>query len=270
MRAFLLPLVLLLGASAHGQKNPGQNKRGLTNVDTIIQRSVEANKRDFEAVPNYDCRERDRTPSGTKTYEDIMIAGSPYQRLVEENGHPLTPAQTAAEKQKLENTISQRKNEPPDKRAARIAKYEEERKSDQAMMNEMVKAFDFKLLGETRLDGHAVYSLQASPRKGYQPPTMETKALTGMQGKLWIDKKTFQWVKVVAEVTQPVSIKGFLAEVEPGTYFELEKIPVAPGVWMAKHFSMRSRAKVLKMIPKNGEEEDTFFNYRKAQPVAGQ
>jgi hypothetical protein len=57
------------------------------------------------------------------------------------------------------------------------------------MMEEMIKAFDFKLLGETMLNGHTVYSLLTSPRKGYHPPNMETEALTGMQGKLWIDKK---------------------------------------------------------------------------------
>jgi hypothetical protein len=77
-------------------------------------------------------------------------------------------------------------------------------------------------------------------------------------------------VKVEAEVMHPVSIKGFLADVEPGTYFELEKIPVAPGIWLAKHFSMRSHAKVLMLIPKNGEEDDTYFNYHKAQPSPDQ
>jgi hypothetical protein len=253
-RFALIIAVLPIGSSAAGQNN----------ANTIIQRSVEANKRDWDAAPKFDCSELDRTHEGTKTYEDTMILGSQYQRLIAANGKPLTPAQAADEKRKLENTISERRNESPQKRAERIAKYEDERKRDHSMMEEMVKTFDFKLLGETKLGGHAVYFLQASPRPGYHPPNMETEALTGMQGKLWIDEKTFQWVKVVAKVTHPVSIKGFLAQLEPGTYFELEKIPVAPGIWLAKHFSMRSRAKVLKLIPKNGEEDDTYFNYHNA------
>ena len=238
---------------------------GQNDANTIVQRSVAANERDWEAVPKFDCSERDRTSDGTKTYQDIMILGTPYQRLLKVNGKPLTAAQAAEEKRKLENVIAERKSESPDKKAERIAKYNEERKRDHAMMDEMAKAFDFRLLGQTRLNGHVVYSLQASPRKGYQPPNMETQALTGMEGKLWIDKKTFQWVKVEAEVKHAVSIKGFLAQVEPGTYFELEKIPVAPGIWMAKHFALRSHAKILKVIPKNGQEDDTFFNYHKAK-----
>jgi hypothetical protein len=64
----------------------------------------------------------------------------------------------------------------------------------------------------------------------------------------------------------PVSIKGFLAELDPGTDFEFEKVSVAPGFRMAKHVSMRSRAKVLQVIPKNGQEDDTRFNDHRAQP----
>jgi hypothetical protein len=92
---------------------------------------------------------------------------------------------------------------------------------------------------------------------------METEALTGMEGKMWIDKGSFQWVKVEAQVTHPVSIAGFLAQVEPGTHFELEKEPVSPGIWLPSHFSMRARSRILYLIPHRGQEEDTYFNYHK-------
>jgi len=93
-------------------------------------------------------------------------------------------------------------------------------------MQQLTEAFDFTLAGEERMGNHRVYVLDATPRAGYKPPNTETEVLTGMQGKLWIDKKTYQWVKVEAEVIHPVSIAGFLAKVEPGTRFELEKMPV--------------------------------------------
>lgn len=234
------------------------------NADAIIQHSVEANKRDWDAAPGFDCLERDREGDGTKTYEDTMMLGSPYQRLVAINGKPLTPEQTAAEKQKLEDTISERKKESPQERSERIAKYEKERRRNHLLMEQMVSAFTFKVVGKTNLDGHAVYVLKASPRHGYRPPNMETEALTGMEGKLWIDRATFQWVKVEAQVTHPVSIADFLAQVEPGTHFELEKQPVAPGIWLPRRFSMKARARILFMIPHHGQEDDTYFDYHKA------
>jgi hypothetical protein len=254
MLALLLAVILASSGWAMGQEN----------ADAIIQHSVEANKRDWEATPQFDCLERDREGSGSKTYEDTMILGSPYQRLVAINGKPLTPAHAAAEKQKLENTVSERKKESPRQRANRIAKYEKQRRRNHLLMEQMAKAFAFNVVGETNMNGHEVYVLKATPRPGYRPPNMESEALTGMEGKLWIDRASFQWVKVEAQVTHRVFMAGFLAEVEPGTQFELENEPVAPGVWLPQHFSMRARSRILFLVPHHGEEEDTYSEWHRA------
>jgi hypothetical protein len=91
-----------------------------------------------------------------------------------------------------------------------------------------------------------------------------------MEGTLWIDRDTSQWVEVEAHVTRPVRIVGFLAEVEPGTHFELEKKPVAgnENIRMAAQFSMKSRARVMLLFPHHAEEDDTFFDYHKPASVA--
>src|SRR5690348_9574416 len=60
------------------------------NVATIIQRSTEANERDWQAVPQFDNSERDRNKDGDKTYAVTMLYGSPYERLIATNGHPLS------------------------------------------------------------------------------------------------------------------------------------------------------------------------------------
>ena len=257
-------MIVLLFALMLGPSDASPNRN---NADEIIQKSVQAINHDWEAAPQFECSERDRDRSGTKTYEDLMIAGSPYQKLVLINGKPLEPARAADEKKKLEQAISGRQGESDQQRAQRMAKYEADQKRNHLMMEQMTKAFDFKLAGETRLEGHEVYVLKATPHKGYRPPNMQAQALTGMEGKLWIDESSFQWVRVEAEVIHPVSIEGFLAKVERGTHFEVEKGPVASDVWLPKHFSMRSHAKVLFLIPHDGEEDDTWFNCHKTAPV---
>jgi hypothetical protein len=235
------------------------------NAKVIIQRSVDANNRDWAAVPEFDNSERVHNKDGDKTYAVTMLYGTPYQRLIAVNGHPLSPESEKEEKRKYDQAVEERRHESPDKRAARIARYEAERKRDRILLDQMVSAFDFHLMGERQLDGRAAYELKATPRRGYRPPNRDSQVLTGMEGTLWIDRDTFQWVRVEAHVTHPVRIVGFLAQVEPGTHFELEKKPV-PGnedLWMAAHFSMKSRARVMFLIPHHGEEEDTFFNYHK-------
>ncbi len=222
-----------------------------------------ANQADWNASPEYSHKERDRDATGTKTYEVTMIEGSPYQSLVAVNGNALSAQDQAKEKQKLQEITSRRRSESKRQRDARVAKYQKNRKRDHLLMEQLTAAFDFTLVNEAKLGPYDVYVLRASPREGYRPPNMESQVLPGMKGQLWIDKQTFQWVKVTARVIQPVSIEGFLAEVEPGTYFELEKMPVSEGIWLPKRFVMKSHSKILFMIGHNAQDDETYFDYRK-------
>ena len=236
-------------------------------VESIIQNSVRANSRDWNADPEYSCLERDRESNGgTKTYEDLMILGSLYQRLVAVNGKPISRDRQEQERRKLEQTIADRRSESSQSRAERIAKYEKDRRRDRLLMEQLTEAFNFKLTGEQKLDGYDVYVLNATPRPGYQPPNMDTQVLKGMEGKLWIDRKTYQWVKVEARVIHPVSIEGFLAEVEPGTRFELEKMPVGDDIWLPKHYEMRANAKIFHVFGHKSQEDETYYGYGKLTP----
>lgn len=256
----VMAIVILCAAWASPQQN----------VATIIQRSVEANNRDWDAAPRFDYTERDKEGNGTKTYVVTMLYGSPYERLIEINGNRLSGAKEREEQKKYDTAVAERRNEPPGKRAARIGKYEADRKRDQTLTEQLTKAFDFTLVSDQEIKGRKVYVLKATPRKGYRPPNRDSRVLTGMEGTMWIDKETFQWVKVEAHVIHPVRIEGFLAEVEPGTQFELEKVAVTPDVWLATHFSMKSNARVMMLFPHRSQEDIAYFDYHKgAEPASG-
>ena len=234
-------------------------------VETIIQKSVEANETDFKAAPHFNYREEDRDGPNSKTYQVYMIDGSPYQRLIAVNGEPLSKEQSAQEEKKLGQEKARRQAESGGGRKSRIAKYEKGRQRDHQMMQQLTKAFDFKLLGTRKLQSREVYLLKATPKPGYDPPTMETQVLPGMEGQLWIDTETYQWVKVTAKVIRPVSIEGFLAEVQPGTRFELEKMPVGNGIWQPKHFTMKSHAKVLYLFSRRSQADETYSDYERIE-----
>ena len=86
-----------------------------------------------------------------------------------------------------------------------------------------------------------------------------------MEGELWIDQKSSQWVRVRAKVIRPASIEGFLAQVQPGTRFELDKKPVGNDVWVPSHFAMSSQAKVLYLINHSSSDDETYFDYVRAE-----
>jgi hypothetical protein len=194
-----------------------------------------------------------------------MIEGSPYQELIAVNGKPLSEQQQQEEAHKLKQEIAKRKAESPDDRRKRIANYERDRKRDNTMIQQLTEAFQFQLVRTGKLAGFDVYVLKATPKPGYNPPNLDSQVLPGMQGMMWIDRKTFQWVRVTAHVIHPVSIMGFLAQVQPGTRFELEKRPVNAKFWAPSHFSMRANSKVLGMFSHNTWEDQTFSDYRPAK-----
>jgi hypothetical protein len=248
----------------------GWHSKTQPDAHTIIQRSVEANEKDWDAFPKYEFDETDYFPGGhNRTYHVTMILGSPYERLIRVDGKPLSADQNALEQRKLQQTIQSRRNETAEERAKRVSSYERDRARDHLLMNQLTVAFDFKVIGEQKLGAYKVYVLKAKLRPGYKPPNREAEVLTGMEGKLWIDEQTFQWVKVEAHVTQPVTIEGFLAQVEPGTRFELEKTPVGNGVWLRQHFAMHSKAKILFLFSHDGQEEESYSHYKLQDPDPG-
>jgi hypothetical protein len=235
-------------------------------VKDIVARSAAAMDANWKAAPGFSFNERDvETKHGkaktVKTYRVLIIEGSQYNQVIAINDKQLSPEEETRENQKLKAEIERRKRESARERAKRVAKYQRERQQDHSMMAEMVNAFDFTLASEGQLSGHDVWVLDASPKPGYVPKTQETKVLTGMKGRLWIEKERYQWVKVAAEVTRPISMY-LVAKVGPGTRFELEQEPVGGGVWLPKHFSTNVNASALKFINEDLTDDETYSNYR--------
>ena len=233
----------------------------------IIQRSVANMNTDWAAAPQYDFTERDSINQNgkqtVKTYQVMMIEGSPYNKLIALNNQPLPAAQAAEEDRKAQKEIDRRQHESPEAKRNRVAQYQRERHQDHELMSEMAKAFDFSLSGEDTVDGRRCFALNATPKPGYQPPNRDTQVLKGMRGKLWVDADQYQWVKVHAEVFRPVNFGLFFARVKPGTEFTFEQKPVQGNLWLPSHFSMNLNARVF-VASKRSHDDETYSDYHRA------
>ena len=244
------------------------------NVTEIVQRSVQNSNANWAAAPQYSFTETDVTTKGgkstRKTYEVVMLEGSPYNKLIASDGHQLSPDELSQQEKKFQQELEHRRNETPEEREKRLDQYRNERRQDHALMQDMVKAFNFRLLRQETINGRLCFVLGATPRPGYQPTSRDTKVLTGMRGTMWVDTQQYQWVKVEAEVFRPVEFGLFIARVQPGTEFTLEQMPVEANIWLPSHFSQRVRAKIL-IFSRRSEEVQTFSNYhRQSSPPARQ
>jgi len=254
-RSFVILAMLWLPVCSFGQMTATQTQE-------IIRRSVQATHADWERAPDFDFCKRDETKTGSRTYAVVMIEGSPYNRLVQENGNNLSSQQEAVEQERLASTVQQRQHEMPEQWAKRIAQYQKERHRNQELLEQLTAAMDFTFARTELVDSHPVDMFEATPRRGYVPTSVATRVLTAMKGELWIDPASFRWVKIQAEVVKPVSIVGFLARVQPGTRFVLEEDPMAEDMWLPRHFAMQSRATIAFFFEKSSQTDETYFNYK--------
>ena len=244
---------------------------GAVDASYIVRRSVAANTADWKAQPQYSHLAREiRTKFGSdgqaktsqsKTYRVTMMEGSPYYHLLELNNEPLSSVQAEQEKEKLDREIHRRQNETPDQRQARLTKYQSDRSEEHLLMQQMVDAFTFKVHREERVGGVDCYLLNATPNPDYRPPVEKARVLLGMKGHLWVDKAGYHWVKVEAEVTKPVQFGFFIAQVKPGTRFELEQGPVG-GVWLPKRFVEVVNASLFGIYGMHSRQEETYSDYQ--------
>ena len=100
------------------------------------------------------------------------------------------------------------------------------------------------------------------PDPKWNPPTMISQALQGLEGRCWIDSKTHHLTRLEADLFQGINFGfGFFAHIYPGGKFELEQAPVGDGRWIVDHFSehVTVRAMMVKTIKENTELVATEF-----------
>jgi hypothetical protein len=186
----------------------------------------------------------------------ILVNGQRFEQLVEHNGQP----PSAEERNKRDEDLEKLKRETSEERAARLRKDEENR----SFLDEVLQAFDFQLVGEDIADGRPAYVLQATPHAGYHAHGKYGKMFSKVDGKLWVDKQDFGWIKVDGQVTQSFSMGLFVARVQRGSHIILEQISVGDAVWVPKRLEVRASAKILFLKSLGIERILTYSDYRPA------
>ncbi len=127
----------------------------------------------------------------------------------------------------------------------------------------MVNAFDFRITGDEQLEGADTWVIEATPRQDFKPTQPHADMLKKVKGKMWIDKKEYNWVRVEAESLDTISFGLFLARIHPGSRFEFQQTHLNNEVWLMRRFHLNGSARLLLVKNESVEQEDTFSNYKK-------
>lgn len=245
----------------------------LTDAREIIRRSVTADQQNWLKARKYTWQERrlykhldkhgDEKSQELKTFDTTFLYDQQYSRLVEIDDKPLNEKEQAKEEEKQEKFIAKYRNESEEERQKRLAKNEKEREEQRAFTRDIVNAYDFQLIGEEQLRGRDTYVIQAIPRKDFHPTQPHADLLTKIQGKLWIDKQEYRWIKMEAEVVDTMSFGLFLARVHKGSRISIEWTRVNDEVWLPLHLYLNASARLVMIANEGFEQQSDFSKFRK-------
>ncbi len=244
----------------------------------IVRRSVDVDQKNWVRIRDYGYTEwvkkidldKDGDPKKTdiKAFDVEFLDGSPYKRLISRFDEPLSPEEEASEKAKREAVDEERRNETPEQRRKRIEEYIEKRDKNRAAIQEVPNAFNFRLIGEEEVNGRPAWVIEATPRHGYHPINWRAKLFTQLEGKLWIDKASYQWARVQAKLVDGVSFGWILVRMHKGGRVEVENVPLGDGLWAPKRLWYTVSLRVGLVKNYRVEEETRYSDYR-APEVAG-
>jgi hypothetical protein len=264
--------IMFAASAALFAQNSGPNKTEppakSLDASEIVRLSVAATERSWRVRDHYTFTERDEDrrvdslgqvkSENTLVTRMILVNNSRFEQLVEHNGQLPSPE----EQRKRDYEINKLKHETPEEQAAQIEKDEETR----SFLRDALEAFEFHLIGEENVGNTPAYVFQATPRPGYRAHGKYSKVLANVEGKLWIDKQDFGWIKVDGQVTQSFSMGLFVARVQRGSHIILEETCVGDDVWVPSRIEVRASARILFLKNLEIQRILTYSDYR---PAAG-
>jgi hypothetical protein len=249
-----------------GGSDAPQKQASVVDARQVVLPSVLATQRSWQARDHYTYLERDEdrrlNSLGQVKSESVdvtrmmVVNGARFEQLLEHNGLPPSPK----EQKKSNDDLDRLKHETPDELAARVRKDQENR----AFLRDVLEAFDFRLVGEEIVGGRPAYVLQATPHPGYRAHGKYAKVFSRVEGKLWVDKQDFGWIKVDGQVTQSFSLGLILARVERGSHIIMEQTCVGEAVWVPKRIVIRAMARILFFKSLDVQRTLTYTDYRPA------
>jgi hypothetical protein len=135
---------------------------------------------------------------------------------------------------------------------------------------ELAARFDFKLLGETNLNGRATYEVAFEPKNPQLPVhRIMDRLLNQISGTLWIDADEFEVARADISLRSEVNLLGGLIGSLKKLSYTLERTRVADGVWFSTLSSGDFQGRKL-LDPTHIKTKSQSVNFRPMAMINGE
>ena len=204
---------------------------------------------------------------GDQVRDVIESKDGTVARLIERNGRPLTPEEDTAERQRLNDMIAS-----PDNYARHVRNETSNKRMAADLIRQMPDAMIYTYTpgqpqsgapqARQEKTGEQVV-MDFHPNPDWSPPSTIAEALTGLEGRIWIDVEHHQMIRMEGHIFKPVNFGwGMLAHVYPGGNLLLEQTNVGNERWIYTHFDqdVSVRALMVKTLKVNTRIDASAFH----------
>jgi hypothetical protein len=275
----VIPLILLFavaGLRARAQTTDTPRDAAGTSPLSVPPRSwaVDAAANELVALHHKDSYLRYRMETinekGKQVRDVIESNDGTVARLILKDGKPLTTEQDKAERQRLNDMIAS---------PAAYAKHVKSGESEKTMADKLVPMMADAMINtytpgqpqSGRNGGALEIVLDYKPNPKFVPPTTQAQALTGLEGRVWIDAKTRYVVRMEGTIARGVNFGwGMLAHIYPGGKVEMNQTNVGGNRWIFTDFSMQLNVRALMLKRLEIRSSAKTSNYQTLGPMSYQ
>jgi hypothetical protein len=234
---------------------------------------VDASKNELIALHHDDSYLRYRTHTisdkGDVVRDVVESKDGTVARLILRDGKPLTEEQDKSERQRLNDMIAS-----PSAFYRHIRNGESDRKMADKLVPLMADAMIYTYTPgqpQTGKSGAREVVIDYKPNPKFNPPNTEAEALTGLEGRIWIDAKAHYLVRMEGTISRGVNFGwGMLAHIYPGGKLALSQTSIGENRWIFTYFSMKLSVRALMLKTVNVHTESTASDFQKLGPMSYQ
>jgi len=229
-------LLLLCAAASHGQPlAPGQ-------AQALVKRALATEMltaQDESHPMRY--RLRKSSPRLTSTKEIVETRDGFVARLLKINDQPLNQADEQKEKARLDALFSD-----PSRQRHRKQSEQQDTAIVLKLLRLLPQAFTYEYAGPGQGPSGKVEKFRFRPNPAFNPPDLETKALTAMDGELWIDAAQERVTRLEGHLQQDTDYGwGVLGRLDRGGWIVLEQADTGGRQWRITRFQMKMNLRIV-------------------------
>ena len=213
------------------------------------------------------------------------------QKLVVENGAPLSPERAAKEEKRAAEELEKAEREAPrlkekherereERRAKRRAKSGDKAKAggaageedvdDDVGISTFLRACEFFSPRRERFRERDVIVFDFRPRAGFRPTNTGEAIVSKLSGVIWVDPAERQVMRLEARLVDSFKMGGGLvASIKPGSAFIFEQTRLPEGVWMPRFSQVNASARVFLFAGMSVNETREFGDFKRFSAKTG-